>query len=88
MSPQGLQAQATLQKVQSYDPKRDTPSKSLLRFLKGQVDKHLESGVLPENERRHFSAQFEPLISRHTTSAAARSASHASGLRRSAFAAR
>jgi hypothetical protein len=63
MSPQGLQAHSVLQKMKKYNPKRDTKSGSLWKFLKREANKHLESGVLPENERQHFSPQFENMMS-------------------------
>ena len=62
MSPQGLQAQSTLQKIQGYDSKRDTKNRSLWKFLIRQAGKHLQSGTLPENERRHFESKFGGVV--------------------------
>jgi hypothetical protein len=64
MSPQGLQAQAVLQKLQAYNPKRDTKTKSFFKFLSRQAGKYMESGVLPENERRYFGNQFDGAMQR------------------------
>jgi hypothetical protein len=59
MSPQGLQAQAVLHKIKQYDPKRDTKTGSFKKFLTRQMSGFLQSGVLPENERKVFVNQYD-----------------------------
>ena len=63
MSPQGLQAQATIKQIKGYDPKRDTKNKSLLKLLTKRASTYFQAGILPENERQMLQPEYSAALS-------------------------
>lgn len=68
MSPQGLQAQATIAQLRNYSPARDTKNQSLWKLLQKRATGYLESGVLPENERLIIKQEYSSAVLRSSES--------------------